>query len=126
MFASSLNPNNFTAGDNPMRTVFTKDLRLPFARSIVVAAVIGATSSWGTIAFAQTQAPQEMRSKAISLAQICRADYERHCHDVQPGGGRILGCLSANAEKLSPACQNALPDARALASRATATGVMPK
>ena len=109
-----------------MRTVFTKDRRSPFARSIVVAAVVGATASWGTIAFAQTQVPQEMRSKAISLAQVCRTDYERHCHDVQPGGGRILGCLSANAEKLSPACQNALPDARALASRATATGVMPK
>ena len=109
-----------------MRTVFTKDRRSPFARSILVVAMIGATSSWGTIAFAQTQVPEEMRSKAMSLAQVCRTDYERHCHDVQPGGGRILGCLSANAEKLSPACQNALPDARALASRATATGVMPK
>ena len=109
-----------------MKTVFTKDLRSPLAGSIVVAAVIGATSSWGTIASAQTQVPQEMRSKAISLAQICRTDYERHCHDLQPGGGRILGCLSANAEKLSPPCRDALPDARALASRATATGVMPK
>ena len=54
------------------------------------------------------------------------ADYERLCHDVQPGGGRILTCLSASAEKLSPACRSALPDAQALASRATATGVMPK
>ena len=26
----------------------------------------------------------------MSLAQVCRADYERHCHDVQPGGGRII------------------------------------
>ena len=109
-----------------MRTVFTKHFRSPFAGSIVVVAMIGATSSWGTIASAQTQVPQEMRSKAMSLAQICRADYERHCHDVQPGGGRILGCLSANVEKLSPACRSALPDAQALASRATASGVMPK
>ena len=109
-----------------MKTVFTKHFRSPFAGSIVVVAMIGATSSWGTIASAQTQVPQEMRSKAMSLAQVCRTDYERHCHDVRPGGGRILGCLSANAEKLSPACRDALPDARALASRATATGVMPK
>ena len=107
-----------------MRTVFTKGRRSPFAGSILVVAV--ATTLWGTIASAQTQVPPEMRSKAMSLAQVCRTDYERHCHDVQPGGGRILGCLSANAEKLSPACQNALPDARALASRATASGVMPK
>jgi cysteine rich repeat protein len=109
-----------------MKTVFTKDLRSPFAGSILVAVMIGATASWSTVASAQTQVPLEMRSKAMSLAQICRTDYERHCHDVQPGGGRILGCLSANAEKLSPACRGALPDAQALASRATATGVMPK
>jgi Cysteine rich repeat len=109
-----------------MRIVCIKDRRSPFAGSILVALVIGATASWGTIASGQTQVPPEMRSKVISLAQICRTDYQRHCHDVQPGGGRVLGCLSANAEKLSPACRDALPDARALASRATATGVMPK
>ncbi len=109
-----------------MRIVFTKDRRSPYAGSILVALVIGATASWGTIASAQTQVPQEMRTQAMSLAQVCRTDYERHCHDVRPGGGRVLGCLSANAEKLSPPCRDALPDARALASRATATGVMPK
>ena len=108
-----------------MRIVFTKDRRSPFAGSILVALAIGATASWGTIAPGQ-KVPQEMRSKAMSLAQICRTDYERLCHDVQPGGGRILTCLSASAEKLSPACRSALPDAQALASRATATGVMPK
>ena len=104
----------------------TKDPRSPFAGSILVAVIIGAPASWSTIASAQTQVPQEMRAQVMSLAQVCRTDFERHCHNVQPGGGRILGCLSANAEKLSPACQNALPDAQALASRATATGVMPK
>jgi Cysteine rich repeat len=109
-----------------MRTVFTKALRPTFAKSILVAATIGATASWGTIATAQTQVPQAMRTQAMSLAQVCRTDYERLCHDVQPGGGRILGCLSASAEKLSAACRGALPDAQALASRATAAGVMPK
>jgi len=109
-----------------MRAGFKKQLRLAFAKSILVAVTIGAIASWATIASAQTQIPPEMRSQAMSLAQICRTDYERLCHDVQPGGGRILTCLSASAEKLSPACRSALPDARALASRATATGVMPK
>ncbi len=109
-----------------MRTIFTKALRSTFARSILVAATFGATASWGTTATAQTQLPQEMRTQAMSLAEVCKADYERLCHDVQPGGGRILGCLSASAEKLSPACRGALPNAQALASRATAAGVMPK
>ncbi len=109
-----------------MRTIFTRTLRSTLAKSIRVAATVGATASWGTIAMAQTQVPQEMRTQAMSLAQVCRNDYERLCHDVQPGGGRILGCLSASAEKLSPACRGALPDARTLASRAAAAGVMPK
>lgn len=107
-----------------MRTVFTKAFGLPFAGSIVVAAVIGA--SWATIATAQTQVPAEMKNQAMSLAQICKGDYDRLCHGVQPGGGRILACLSASVEKLSPSCRAALPDAQNLASRATATGVMPK
>jgi hypothetical protein len=53
-------------------------------------------------------------------------DFEQLCRDVQPGGGRILGCLSANAGKLSPSCRSALPQAQALAAQATAAGVMPK
>jgi hypothetical protein len=109
-----------------MRARCKKEIRSPFARLSLIAATIGAAAWWGTIASAQTQIPLEMRSQAMSLAQVCRTDYERLCHDVQPGGGRILGCLSASAEKLSPACRAALPDAQALASRATATGVMPK
>jgi hypothetical protein len=109
-----------------MRTDLTNPLRLPFVGSIMVTAAIGVMATWGTVAVAQTQIPQEMRTKAQSLAQICRADYERLCQNVQPGGGRILGCLSASADKLSPPCRGALPDAQALASRATAAGVMPK
>ena len=109
-----------------MRTIFKKALCSTLVKSILVAATAGATASWATIGVAQTPAPQEMRTQAMSLAQVCRNDYERLCQDVQPGGGRILGCLSASAEKLSPACRGALPDARALASRVTAAGVMPK
>jgi hypothetical protein len=109
-----------------MRTDLANQPRSPLVISILVTAATAATVSWGTIAAAQTQIPQEMRSQALSLTQVCRADYERLCHDVQPGGGRILGGLSASAGKLSPACRGALPDAQALASRATAAGVMPK
>ena len=109
-----------------MRTDLTNPRRSPFSVSIMVTAAIAVTASWGATAVAQPQIPQEMRTKAQSLAQICRADYERLCQNVQPGGGRILGCLSASADKLSPACRGALPDAQALASRATAAGVMPK
>lgn len=109
-----------------MRKAFARRFRAASARSFVFAATIGAAISGGTIASAQTQVPPEMRKQAMGLAQICKSDYEKLCHEVQPGGGRILRCLSDNNEKLSSACRAALPDAQALASRATSAGVMPK
>jgi Cysteine rich repeat len=96
-------------------------------RSVLLAAATIAMSI-GTIAVApaQTAVPPQMKSQAMALAALCRADYDRLCQGVQPGGGRVLNCLNANAEKLSASCRGALPDASALASRATAAGVMPK
>ena len=91
-----------------MRAGFKKQLRLAFAKSILVAVTISATASWATIASAQTQIPPEMQSQAMSLAQICRTDYERLCHDVQPGGGRIINCLRDHQSELSDACYDQL------------------
>jgi Cysteine rich repeat len=103
-----------------------KSAQVTLNRSVLLAAMTIA-SLIGTIAVApaQTAVPQ-MKSQAMALAAMCKADYDRLCQGVQPGGGRILSCLNANAEKLSASCRGALPDASALASRATAAGVMPK
>ena len=38
----------------------------------------------------------------------CGQDYRTYCQRVQPGGGRALTCLEANAQSLSPGCQKAL------------------
>jgi sterol desaturase/sphingolipid hydroxylase (fatty acid hydroxylase superfamily) len=38
----------------------------------------------------------------------CMSDYRAHCSGVAPGGGRVVACMRANAEKLSPACREAL------------------
>lgn len=35
----------------------------------------------------------------------CRADVQKLCPDVQPGGGRIVACLKQNQDKLSEACK---------------------
>ena len=39
----------------------------------------------------------------------CRDDAKKFCASVQPGGGRVLGCLKDKQAELSPACQTALP-----------------
>ena len=87
---------------------------------------IAALAFGSTLAAAQTKIPEAMRNQAMSMAQICKADYQRLCSNVQPGGGRILACLSANVQSLSGPCRAAMPDAKSLAARAAASGVMPK
>jgi len=42
----------------------------------------------------------------------CRADVERLCPDVQPGGGRIAACLKKNEAQVSAACKDAIVNAR--------------
>jgi hypothetical protein len=35
----------------------------------------------------------------------CRADVERLCAGISPGGGRISACLKANEAQVSPGCR---------------------
>ena len=92
-----------------------------------LAALIVAT----TAALAQPLAharmvPLQMRSEALALVQVCRADYDRLCPGVVPGGGRVLACLQSRANELSPACAQSMMRAQMLRDRATTAGVLPK
>jgi hypothetical protein len=78
------------------------------------------------VALAQTQIPAEMKAEARSLAQVCRADFDKLCAGVRPGGGRIVACLESHAAELSAPCHDALPRAQALKAKAATTGVLPK
>ena len=42
------------------------------------------------------------------LRAACKADYEKFCKDTQPGGGRIITCLSKQNDKLADACKKAI------------------
>lgn len=42
----------------------------------------------------------------------CKADVERLCAGIQPGGGRIAGCLKQNEAQLSAACKDAIAKSR--------------
>ncbi len=41
----------------------------------------------------------------VEAAGPCQKDADRLCGDVTPGEGRIINCLKAHGDKLSPACR---------------------
>ena len=52
-----------------------------------------------------------------TLAKDCRKEIDTYCKTVTPGEGRILACLYAHVEKLSPLCEYALYDVAAQLNR---------
>jgi cysteine rich repeat protein len=38
----------------------------------------------------------------------CKADYDRFCAGIAPGGGRIVACLNGKRDQLSDTCKKAL------------------
>jgi hypothetical protein len=45
---------------------------------------------------------------AARAPAACEADAEKLCKGVQPGGGRLLGCLRSHTSDLSPGCKETL------------------
>jgi len=59
----------------------------------------------GLIALTASAAVAQDRA---ALESACKADFEKLCAGVAPGGGRIIKCLQENADKLSAPCKSAL------------------
>ena len=55
-----------------------------------------------------------------SITEGCKVELEKYCENVTPGKGRVLACLYAYGDKLSPKCEYALYDAAAQLERAVA------
>ena len=53
-----------------------------------------------------------------TFVQGCEKELTTYCKDVTPGDGRILACLYAYQDKLSPRCEYALYDSAAQLERA--------
>jgi len=50
---------------------------------------------------------------SAALRGACKADYEKLCSGVMPGGGRIANCFKAKRDQLSDTCRTALQQANA-------------
>jgi hypothetical protein len=65
--------------------------------------------------FAQTDLAKAIQEKlageAAKLEQSCAEDIKKYCTDVTPGEGRILYCMHAHEDKISPQCAFDLEEA---------------
>ncbi len=53
-----------------------------------------------------------------TITKGCEKELKNYCKDVAPGEGRVVACLYAFSDKLSPKCEYALYDAAAQLERA--------
>jgi hypothetical protein len=44
-------------------------------------------------------------AQTVSERLACRGDFGKFCKGVQPGGGRVIACLSKYEDKLSDDCR---------------------
>jgi len=68
-----------------------------------VSTLIPAFASAALLLFVVSPAVAQKKAK-----QACGPDIQVFCSDVQPGQGRIAGCLRAHEPQLSPACKGAM------------------
>ena len=52
--------------------------------------------------------PMRPREVLFVMRSACGTDVRTLCAGVDPGGGRILQCLTSNASSLSPECRSML------------------
>jgi hypothetical protein len=82
-------------------------------RTLIVLITLGMMSLFFTNAVAGENLVQ-------TVTDGCKVELEKYCKDVTPGEGRVLACLYAFGDKLSPKCEYALYDAAAQLERAVA------
>jgi hypothetical protein len=62
---------------------------------------------------------------AQGRARACVDDVKKLCASVEPGGGRVAGCVKEHLNDLSPPCQNLVAEA-ATAAKACAADLKQK
>ncbi|GGF48955.1 hypothetical protein GCM10007301_05240 [Azorhizobium oxalatiphilum] len=80
------------------------------------AGLIALAASATTGAQAQTMSYQQA---GAMLAKSCGPDIMKYCANANLGGGKILGCLDANASKVSAKCKADFATAKASIAKRT-------
>jgi hypothetical protein len=58
---------------------------------------------WVAPAFSQDQDETVMPKSGKG---VCKADIEKFCKDIKPGGGRVWTCIKSNNDRLSQECKD--------------------
>jgi Cysteine rich repeat len=87
---------------------------IPAHRALLVACVLVTTAH---AADAQVLPPEASNPAVQVAAEICKPDIVKFCPTVVPGGGRIIRCLVANKQDVSPACVDAILKAKTALGR---------
>ena len=69
---------------------------------------VAAVCSLALLSVAASGPPAQSQAPAY-----CRADVARLCRGVQPGGGRIMGCLKTHENDLTVGCAKKLQSLKA-------------
>lgn len=56
--------------------------------------------------------------RRLATSTSCRSDLAQYCRGIPAGGGRLYSCLESKKATLTKGCRAALPEARALLTRA--------
>ncbi len=80
---------------------------------VVLAALSLALPAWA----ANDPVTEKMQGALDTFTEGCQTELTTFCKDVTPGEGRILACLYAFEDKLSPRCEYALYDSMGQLSR---------
>lgn len=84
-----------------------------------IAVLLVASLLVATPALARPVLTADQKQAAEALRSACSSDFRKLCRGVQPGGGRVLGCLETHAGDLSDQCRVALAGAADLRRAAT-------
>jgi Cysteine rich repeat len=53
---------------------------------------------------------EKLAAKVTKLENACASDIKKYCKDVTPGEGRMIYCMQAHEDKITPKCAYELGD----------------